>query len=80
MPGILKHPSFRIAVPLVIAVIVVFALHRFASHATWNDVKAGGFEIPLPGGPGFAMDALLADGVQPRIINCFHWVQRPFRA
>jgi len=37
---IIKHPASRIAVPLVIAVIVVFALHRFASHVTWNDVKA----------------------------------------
>jgi phosphatidylglycerol lysyltransferase len=37
---IIKHPAVRIAVPLVIAVIVIFALHRFASHVTWNDVKA----------------------------------------
>jgi phosphatidylglycerol lysyltransferase len=40
MPGILKHPAFRIAGPLVIAVIVIFALHSFASHVTWNNVKA----------------------------------------
>lgn len=40
MLRIIKHPAVRIAVPLVIAVIVVFALHRFATHVTWNDVKA----------------------------------------
>ncbi|MBQ0832673.1 bifunctional lysylphosphatidylglycerol flippase/synthetase MprF [Marinobacter sp.] len=37
---IIKHPAVRIAVPIVIVVIAIFALHSLAAHVKWVDVKA----------------------------------------
>ena len=37
---IVEHPVLKIAIPLVIAVIAVFVLHKLASHVKWIDVKA----------------------------------------
>ena len=36
---IIEHPAFKIAIPLVIATIAVFVLHKLASHVKWVDVK-----------------------------------------
>ena len=37
---IIEHPAVKIAIPLLIAVIAVFVLHKLASHVKWVDVKA----------------------------------------
>lgn len=37
---VIEHPAVKIAVPVVIAVIAVFVLHKLASHVKWIDVKA----------------------------------------
>lgn len=37
---IVKHPAVRIAVPIVIVVIAIFALNSLAAHVKWVDVKA----------------------------------------
>ncbi len=37
---IIEHPAVKIAIPVVIAVIAVFVLHKLASHVKWIDVKA----------------------------------------
>ena len=36
----IKHPAVRIAIPIVIALIAMFALHSLAAHVKWVDVKA----------------------------------------
>lgn len=37
---IIEHPVMKIAVPVLIAAIAVFVLHKLASHVKWIDVKA----------------------------------------
>ena len=36
----IEHPAIRIALPLVIAAIAVYVLHKLAAHVKWVDVKA----------------------------------------
>ena len=37
---IIEHPAVKVGLPLIIAVIAVFVLHKLASHVKWTDVKA----------------------------------------
>ncbi|MFZ1469292.1 MAG: bifunctional lysylphosphatidylglycerol flippase/synthetase MprF [Paracoccaceae bacterium] len=37
---IIEHPAVKVGLPLLIAVIAVFVLHKLASHVKWTDVKA----------------------------------------
>ena len=37
---IIEHPAFRIAVPLLIAAIAIFVLHKLSAEVKWRDVKA----------------------------------------
>ncbi|MDN5785854.1 hypothetical protein [Pseudorhodobacter sp.] len=37
---IVEHPVFRVAVPILIAMIAIFVLHKLVSQVRWVDVKA----------------------------------------
>ena len=36
----IEHPAVKIVLPVLIAVIAVFVLHKLVSHVQWKDVKA----------------------------------------
>lgn len=40
MVRIFEHPAVRVAVPMLITAVAVYALHKLASEAHWEDVKA----------------------------------------
>lgn len=37
---IVEHPAVKIIIPIAIALLAVFVLHKLASHVKWTDVKA----------------------------------------
>lgn len=37
---IIEHPTVKIIIPIAIALLAVFVLHKLATHVKWTDVKA----------------------------------------